>query len=278
MDKIFAPIKQRILQFIEYKGINKKIFFEEIDISSSNFRSKSLYSEVGGDVIAKISSKFKDVNINWLISGDGEMIISEKQYQNNYQNVDNKVAESNNNYASPKVISCDHKGNENIVHVPVKARGGYLHGYGDTEFIETLPSYNLPGLNGATYRSFEVEGVSMYPTLKPQDYVVAEWIPKLEDIRENRVHVIVTNDGILVKRVVNRIKERGKLYLKSDTLKDRPYYPTIELDPQEIREIWYVKMKFSADLSAPDDLYSRMNDLEIIVNDIKKEFHNLGAK
>src|ERR1700761_1156107 len=33
----------------------------------------------------------------------------------------------------PRIITVDRSGNDNIVYVPVKARAGYLSGYGDTE-------------------------------------------------------------------------------------------------------------------------------------------------
>lgn len=79
MDKILAPIKNRILQFIDYNGIAKGNFFKELNISASNFRSNSLYSEVGGDVIAKISSLRPDLNLVWLITGEGEMLITDQE-------------------------------------------------------------------------------------------------------------------------------------------------------------------------------------------------------
>lgn len=79
MDKILAPIKQRILKYIDIKGIEKKKFFDSISVAASNFRSKSLYSEVGGDVIAKISSKYPDINPQWLLTGKGEMLIDLEQ-------------------------------------------------------------------------------------------------------------------------------------------------------------------------------------------------------
>lgn len=171
----------------------------------------------------------------------------------------------------PAVITVDSAGNEAIVHVPVKARAGYLIGYGDQEYIGGLQTYSLPGFNGKTYRSFEVEGVSMRPTLQPRDWVVGEWLESLSDIRENRVHIIVTkNDGILIKRVLNRISERGKLYLKSDTIQNRHDYPTLELDPADIAEIWYARVRFGSDFSEPSEIFRRIDDLEIEMMELKK--------
>ena len=110
---------------------------------------------------------------------------------------------------------------------------------------------------------FEVEGLSMSPTLSDKDKVIGQWVENIEDIRENRVHIVVLKDGVCIKRVLNRVKERGKIYLKSDTLSHRSDYPIREVDASDILEIWYVRMKVSGDLSEPAELYNRVADLEI---------------
>lgn len=143
----------------------------------------------------------------------------------------------------PKVVTVDNEGMDNIIYVPVKARAGYLSGYGDPEFMETLPTFRLPGLNNSTFRMFEVEGPSMAPNIISGDRIIGEWIEEMDKIRDNRVHVIVHKGGVAVKRILNRIKERGKLYLKSDTVAHRHEFPTLEIDPEDVKEIWYGRLK-----------------------------------
>ena len=169
----------------------------------------------------------------------------------------------------PRIITVDNSGNDNIIYVPVKARAGYLLGYGDAEFMETLPTFRLPGLNNATYRMFEVEGPSMAPNVLNGDRIIGEWIDELDKIRDNRVYVVVHAGGVAVKRVVNRLKERGKLYLKSDTIAHRHEFPTVEIDPEDIKEVWYGRMKISSDFSEPAEVYHRLADLEMDVMEMK---------
>ncbi len=69
-----SPIKNRILQFIEYKGITKSNFCELTGISYSNLNSKSLESEIGGSQLMLISSKFNEISLDWLILGKGNML------------------------------------------------------------------------------------------------------------------------------------------------------------------------------------------------------------
>ena len=43
-DKILAPIKRRVVEFIENQQIEKKFFFKNLGVASSNFRGQALYS------------------------------------------------------------------------------------------------------------------------------------------------------------------------------------------------------------------------------------------
>jgi transcriptional regulator with XRE-family HTH domain len=171
----------------------------------------------------------------------------------------------------PQVVTIEPDGNDNILYVPVKARAGYLLGYGDPEFMESLPSFRLPGLSNATFRMFEVEGPSMAPNIMSGDRIIGEWVDSLDGIRDNRVHVVVHKGGVTVKRVLNRVKERGKIYLKSDTVVHRHDYPTLEIDPEDIAEIWYGRLKLSSDFSEPSEVYHRLADLEMDILEMKKQ-------
>jgi len=161
----------------------------------------------------------------------------------------------------PQVIAVNQDDEENVVYVPVKARAGYLDGYGDPEYIETLPAFNMPQLNNGTYRCFEVQGNSMVRTFFDGDLVFGKYVEDLRDIKDGRVYVIVSkNDGIVLKRVINRIEERNKLILKSDN-KDGNY-PTYTIDDEDIVEVWYVSMFASKQMPEPIDIYDRLHELE----------------
>jgi len=76
MDKI-SSIKERILQFIEYKGIAKTDFCKKTGISYANMKGKSLFSEIGGGQIGEIISTFPQISAEWLLTGKGEMLKSD---------------------------------------------------------------------------------------------------------------------------------------------------------------------------------------------------------
>jgi len=80
MDKI-STIKQNILYFVESQGFKREDFFNKIEISYSNFKGKSLFSEIGAVKIVKILTIFRQINPDWLLTGKGEMLRNSEELQ-----------------------------------------------------------------------------------------------------------------------------------------------------------------------------------------------------
>ena len=160
-------------------------------------------------------------------------------------------------------ITVDSEGEENILHVSARAAAGYLRGFADPVYLGKLPSFRLPGLTDATYRSFTVDGDSMYPTLKSGQMVIGRWVERLDYIREDRVHILVTkSDGIVIKRLLNRVERYNKIIAKSDATNDRGLYKNIEIAPEDILEIWYAVFHGGFDFQSPADMWKRVNNHE----------------
>jgi hypothetical protein len=88
----------------------------------------------------------------------------------------------------------------------------------------------------------------------------------------------VHSGGVAVKRVLNRLSERGKLYLKSDTVAHRNEFPTLEIDPSDVKEVWYGRLKISSDFSEPAEVYHRLADLEVDVMEMKRFLKETGEQ
>jgi hypothetical protein len=73
MDKI-STIKKNILYFIENQGFKKEDFFNKIGVSYSNFKGKSLNSEISADKLVTILTMFPELNSDWLLTGKGKML------------------------------------------------------------------------------------------------------------------------------------------------------------------------------------------------------------
>lgn len=250
-------IAQKIKAIIERFKLNNYAFSKRIGVTSTTIDSiingrpqpdgSRKRTKPGYDVLMAIIEEF-DIDPDYLFGKSEDMLRSQHQGNPSYTGV-------------PQVVAVDPSGNENVLYVPVKARAGYLSGYGDTEFIETLPSFHMPHLTNGTYRCFEVHGNSMVRTFFDGDLVFGRYVESLTDIKDGRIYVVVSkNDGIVLKRVINRIEERGKLILKSDN--NNGNYPTYTIDAEDVMEVWYVTMFASKQMPEPVDVYDRLHELE----------------
>jgi len=254
-------IKQNISYLRKKAGLNQGELGNELQYTRDNIASYERGTEPKIDFIQKIVNYFH-IDIESFINTDLSIP----------REVPKKIEKFTNSLQMPKVVTIDSFGNNNIALVNVRARAGYLNGYGDAEFIEKLPSYNLPGLGNKTLRAFELEGNSMNPTLHNRDIVFAEWVEGIDFIREDRVHVLVTKtEGVVIKRLLNRVNQYGYIIAKSDAINQRNEYPNIHIPAEDISEIWYPKMYLSADFRSPSDMWQRMNNFESDLEEIKRQ-------
>lgn len=65
-------IKERLTAYLKYKGINKSEFGRMVGVSNAYI--SSIRKSIQPDKTEKIAASFPDLNIAWLITGDGEML------------------------------------------------------------------------------------------------------------------------------------------------------------------------------------------------------------
>jgi phage repressor protein C with HTH and peptisase S24 domain len=155
--------------------------------------------------------------------------------------------------------------------VNTKAAAGYPTRYLEPEYYKELPAFQLPGADyrNGTFRCFEVEGDSMTDTLQSGDFVIGRFCDNhYKDVQEGYVHVVVTGEQVLVKRVINRAEKEGKLIL----LSDNEVYPPIEAGLDDVKEIWRVKSKLSSYLPV------KRNDLDNLIGDLTTELRLLKKR
>jgi transcriptional regulator with XRE-family HTH domain len=131
-------------------------------------------------------------------------------------------------------ITVDSENEDLIEVVSVEASAGYLRGYSDPEYIEHLNKIKLPFLPTGTHRAFPIKGDSMLP-VKSGSYIVARYVEDIRDAKNGKTYIVLTlNDGIVYKRVFDKIEEHQMLLLASDNKKYDPYFVPID----EILELW----------------------------------------
>ncbi|MGZ4039837.1 MAG: malic enzyme-like NAD(P)-binding protein, partial [Bacteroidia bacterium] len=133
----------------------------------------------------------------------------------------------------------------------VRAMAGYLNGFADPEYIENLPTMNLPFNVVGKHRTFPIKGDSM-PPANTGDFVVGKYVESIEEVKDGKTYILITKEeGIVYKRVINKVfKNSGHLELHSDN----PQYAPYNVKPKDIFEIWeYVCLLRTKDVK-PDEI------------------------
>lgn len=258
-------INDRIAELISHLGMTPYQFAKELgyDRPEKIYTILSKRNKPGYDTLADILRRFDQVNAEWLMVGKGEMLKKQTVHVSISTPVPSiepeiksySATRNGKNYSVKKeagiiAITLDKDtGEENIAMVDTKAAAGYPQYFLEPEYLVDLPKFNLPGpqFRNATFRCFQVIGDSMAETLYPEDWVICAYVDlsqglrSFNSIKEGYIYVIITEEAVLVKRLLNRVQERGKIVIMSDN----EAYATREVDVEDIKELWYVKAKLS---------------------------------
>lgn len=165
--------------------------------------------------------------------------------------------------------------NEDLVEiVPAKASAGYLSGYDDPEYIEQLQKIKLPFLPTGKHRAFPIKGDSMLP-MKDGAYVIGKFVEDRRDIKNGTTYVILTtHNGMVYKRVYNKIEENNTLLFVSDN----KLYPPFEVCIDDVLELW----EFSCSINTQEydehelklsSILTMFNELGIELEELKKAIY-----
>lgn len=188
-------IKERLADFLSYKGIGQDKFAQIANLS------RGFANNVGDSIrqssLNKIKTAFPELNTLWLTSGVGYML----------------------NQTTPTVHPNAHiVENLDYMSVPVvhiKARCGYLSGYEDAGYIGTLPT--MPVIVDRTYHGkymiFEAEGDSMDDGTRNSicdgDKLLCRevrrdlWLPKLH-INDWYFVIVHRTEGVAIKQITSQ--------------------------------------------------------------------------
>lgn len=204
-----SPIKQRILLFAASLGISKRDFYTKIGVSRGTLESKTGITE---DVIAKFFATYPEVNIEWLMTGRGEMLAVESAIPTKQH----PTTTNERPVASPAT-----KPGDGIPLIPIEAMAGALTSE-QTVLEYECERYVVPMFKGADFL-IPVKGSSMYPKYSSGDIVACQRVP-MSDLffQWNKVYVIDTNQGALIKRIKPG-SDKNHVLIVSDNEKYDPF-------------------------------------------------------
>lgn len=262
MDKNISFIKERILQYAEFKGFSKEKFIENLGMTYGNFKGKQKTTSVNSDFLDSILSEYPQINIEWLLSGNGTMEKTTLVSTNN-ENLDlgtiaaaqepsgvsfeiQNEAKLFDDSQEPEILS-NSSGNKYFVYpdgtirievlkIPFSAHASYIECYNDIvvckEDFSTI-NFKVDHIGRGNYLGFESVGESMwngggYDTPSGADMLGREvgqhlWMNGFHKTRYG--FVVIAKDGIWHKDITE-LKENGTITLSSRNPDSKPFdYP-----------------------------------------------------
>lgn len=203
--------KDRILKFSKkYLGIGQNQFETKCGISNG-YISKLKKGSMGADIMNKISKVYPNLNLEWVVTGEGEMIKGCED--NSFQGMATAYFHEN---------------------MPATAGDGE-----QPQIFNEKPTgiIRLPNLNGAKH-IFPVVGCSMMPRIKAGDLIgVTDEVALGSLIDPDNIYLIITTEN---QRMIKHI---GKINREEETItcvSENENYAPFKLDFSEIYRVYQV--------------------------------------
>lgn len=175
---------ERLQEYMTVKGINDNQMTVAADLSVGLLgKLKKNGKGMNSSNIEKILYNYRDLSPEWLLTGRGEMLTSDKPTQTHIPT------------AHPALNPT-----EGIPLIPLSAMAGALTS-AQTVLEHECDRYVVPAFKGADFL-IQVKGSSMYPKYSSGDIVACQRVimDKLF-FQWNKVYVIDTDQGPLIKRI-----------------------------------------------------------------------------
>lgn len=175
-----SPIKQNILRYLAQKGVSAYEFYKESGVTRGILQQNNGISE---DNIARFLAYAPDVNIEWLITGEGPML-------------------SHPTPPTTPTKPTSHPSTSGIPLIPLDAVAGFPAESGGGVRLEDCERYVIPEFEnkGANFL-IRVSGDSMVPLYYSGDLLACRKITDIRFFQWGTVYVLETSQGVLVKRV-----------------------------------------------------------------------------
>lgn len=225
-------VKKRLEQFCEHRGIAIGTFCREARISNSYF--SNVRGEMGTAVRGKIKDTFKDLNLNWLLTGEGEMLVVDEPKPIQAA----VMSPMTNGEATPMMpiqanIDTGEVSEKKIEPIPATAevipivpseiasevsldvREFIEHNADELEHIDPTKLLKNPDL------AEQIAGTSMLPTFAPGDVVFVKFLPDKAKIIDGKTYYFDTKTfPTMIRKVKFESENKLRLIAKNPAFAD----------------------------------------------------------
>lgn len=209
---MIISVKERVKLFI--KSINMSIIDFERSINVANGYVNSISKGIGADKTTAIIEKYPNLNLEWLLTGNGSMLRTE--------NSDHLCIEVSQNCTSGTPI----------YDIDVTC-GNEIRDFRDEDIIGYI---NIPSIRKDSKIVFAT-GDSMFPKITDGDRIVIREIESWDYFNYGQMYLILTPEYRMLKYIRKHPKSKDMIVLKSENSN----YDDIELKMSEIVKLFIVE-------------------------------------
>ena len=214
-------VKDRTLEFIKFKGLTMKAFEQRCDLSTGYVTS--MRKGYGSEKLNNVLTAFPELNREWLLYGEGDMLSSPSSAQPQ-PSVKNERVADDEAYKVPLV--------------PISALAGSLNDFSlsvKRDDCETVIS-PIKDIDMA----IKISGDSMEPEYPSDSQVFVKKINERAFLEWGRVYVLNTCNGIVIKRLMPT-NDPNTVLCESIN----PKYPPFEVNLENVNGVYRVIMCMS---------------------------------
>lgn len=220
-----SETKERLLQFLRYKKLGQQKF--EISIGMSNGWANKVGDSIRENTLQKIKEVYPELNIAWLKSGVGSMLIGDSEVT--------LEAPTDSRIETGEEITA-----KLVPLLPIAAQGGSLN-----DFVVSVKESDcekvVSPIRGADF-AMPISGDSMAPEYPNGSQIFIKRINEKAFIEWGKVYVLDTCNGVVVKILV---PSENKGYVKCVSINTDPIFAPFEIAWEDINGAYRVLLCMS---------------------------------
>lgn len=222
-------VKERLVMFIKNRGLSQKRF--EAMVGLSNGYVNNISKGLGASKMAEISLHFPELNQQWLLTGEGEMLNSDDEIAKQYTKMcitqmadDTAISKMGNDCEEAEVMESF----PILPEVVAESRDTNIEAYIEENSSE-LERVNPSSLLSASHAAERILRTSMLPTFQPEDIVFVRFLPDRMKLCDGDIYYLnCKNRPTMIRRIKFEPENRLRLVAQN------PQYGDVIISREDI--------------------------------------------
>lgn len=230
-------VKERLKEYIDFKGLSIRYFCESIGVSSAYVTS--MRKSIQPDKLEVIALQYPDLNVQWLLTGEGEM----QKFPEGILGKSNQIVGEMLERLNIKGPFVEEGTIAFVPLLPIAAQGGTLN-----DFVVSVKDSDcekiISPIKGADF-AITVSGESMAPEYPSGSKILIKKINEKSFIEWGRCYVLDTYNGVVIKKLDAPVEEDPRFgfnYVICVSVNPAPIYKPFRVPTEDIIGMYRVLM------------------------------------